>query len=260
MIKKFGLWISAITLVALQSCSVNTETTYYKDSASSMESNILVDKGMLSMMNMMGGDQTKPSALTNLSTEWKSLYDIQKDGVVTLNKDSTKVLQKMFLKLNKDKGEIYGLSIKYDKLLPQEVTSLLRQSKELKRLPLQNIAKWNGNTLTIDTDKFNSTSFLSAIEENAEGKEIKNPKTKSDSLEVYGRQMAQSVIGMMKMFPVNFSSTIKFQKPIKSITGKHDFIKQIDKKTIQINVRSNELLDDKNKLVDKDQKIIITTE
>jgi hypothetical protein len=72
--------------------------------------------------------------------------------------------------------------------------------------------------------------------------------------------MAQSVMGMMKMFPVNFSNTIKFQKPIKSIVGKHDFVKQIDKKTIQINVRSDELLDDKKKLTDKDQKIIITTE
>ena len=260
MMKKIGLWVSAVGLIALQSCSVNTETTYFKDSASSMESNILMDKGMLSMMNMMSGDQSKPAALSKLSTDWKSLYDIQKDNLLTLNKDSTKVLQKMFVKLNKDKGEIYGVSLKYDKLLPQEVTSLLSQSKELKRLPLQNIAKWNGNTLTIDTDKFNSTSFLDAIEDSAEKKEIKNPKTKSDSIEAYGRQMAQSVMGMMKMFPVNFSSTIKFQKPIKSIVGKHDFVKQIDKKTIQINVRSDDLLDDDKKLINKDKKIIITTE
>ena len=62
------------------------------------------------------------------------------------------------------------------------------------------------------------------------------------------------------MFPVNFSNTIKFQKPIKLIVGKHDFIKQIDKKTIQINLRSNDLLDEKNVLKNKDKKIIITTE
>ena len=89
---------------------------------------------------------------------------------------------------------------------------------------------------------------------------IKNPTTKSDSLEVYGKQMAEGVLGMMKMFPVNFSSTIKFQKPIKSIVGKHDHIKQIDKKTIQINLRSNDLMDEKTALKNKDQKIIITTE
>ena len=58
----------------------------------------------------------------------------------------------MFLKLNKNKDEIYGLSLKYDKLLPGEIASLLSQSKQLKSLPLPDMATWNGNTLTIDTD------------------------------------------------------------------------------------------------------------
>ena len=262
MIKKIGLWFSGIAILALQSCSVNTETTYYKDSASSMESNILIDKGMLSMMNMMNNGSSKlpTKDLSKLSTDWKSLYDIQKDGLITLNKDSVKVLHKMFMKVNKDKGEIYGLSLKYDKLLPTELTSLLSQSKELRNIPLQNIGKWNGKTLTIDTDKFSSASFLSQIEDTAEKKDIKNPTTKSDSIEAYGKKMAEGMLGMMKMFPVNFSSTIKFQKPIKSIVGKHDFVKQIDKKTIQINLRSNDLLDEKNTLTNKDKQIIITTE
>ncbi len=215
---------------------------------------------MLSMLNMLGDDPKSASNLSKLTTEWKSLYDIQKDGIITLNKDSTKVLEKMFLKLNKDKGEIYGLSLKYEKLLPQEISSLLSQSKELKRLPLQNVSKWDGKTLTIDTDKFNSASFLNTIENNAEGEEIKNPKSKSDSIEMYGRKMAQNIVGMMKMFPVTFSSTIKFQKPIKSISGKHDFVKQIDKRTIQINVRSNDILDDNIKLKEKDKKIVIITD
>ena len=164
------------------------------------------------------------------------------------------------MKLNKDKGEIYGLSLKYDKLYPKEVSSLLSQSKELKNIPLQNIGKWDGKTLTIETDQFNSASFLTKIEDNADAKEIKKPITKSDSLEVYGKKMAEGLLGMMKMFPVNFSNTIKFQKPIKSIVGKHDYIKQIDKRTIQINLRSNDLLDESNTLKDKDKKVIITTE
>lgn len=68
------------------------------------------------------------------------------------------------------------------------------------------------------------------------------------------------MLGMMKMFPVNFSSTIKFQEPIKSIVDKHDNVKQIDKKTIQITLRSNDALDEKNILKDKDKQILITTE
>ena len=262
MIKKFGLWI-LFAAFALQSCSVNTETTYFKDSATSMESNIMLDKSMLGMMSMMGDKTdvlTKSKELGNLSTEWKSLYDIQKNQKVTLNQDSVKVLKKMFLKLNKDQGEIYGLSLKYDKLLPTEITKLFTQSKQLKSLPLQNVASWNGNILTIDTDKFNNTELLKDIAKNSGAENNSKPTTKSDSLEVYGKQMAQGMIGMMKMFNMNFTSTMKFQKPIKSITGKHDFVKQIDNKTIQINVRSNDLLGDGKALTNKDKKIIITTE
>lgn len=257
-----SLWIFLGLAYLLQSCSVNTDTTYFKDSATSMESHVLLDKSMLSMMNLMGN---KPDVLQNkeisqLSTEWKSLFDIQKNGKITVNPDSAKVLKKVFLKLNKDKDEVYGLSLKYDKLLPNEVAQLLSQSKDLKKIPLQNFAVWNGKTLTIDTDKFNSTEVLAKIGEKTKDEKTSAPTTKSDSIEVYGRQMTQGMLGMMKMFNMNFTNTLKFQKPIKSIVGKHDFVKQIDNKTIQINVRSDELLDGGKKLINKDKQIIITTE
>lgn len=262
MIKKSSLWLLLI-IFGLQSCSVNTETTYYKDSATSMESNILLDKSMLGMLSMMGNktdEISKSQELGNLSTDWKSLFDLQKDEKITSNQDSAKVLKKMFIKVNKDKGEIYGLSLKYDKLFPTEITNLLSQSKELKNLPLQNIAVWNGKTLTIDTEKFNNTEFLNEIAKNSGDKKQSNPATKSDSLEVYGKQMAEGMLGMMKMINMNFTSTLKFQKPIISIVGKHDFVKQIDKKTIQITVRSNDLFDGSKNLVNKDKQITITTE
>ena len=264
MIKKLGLWISVFALAILQSCNVSTETTYYKDSATSMESHILIDQSMLGMMNMMGNNTDvlkKSTDLGNLTTDWKSLFDLQKNGTITLNQDSAKVLKKMFLKLNKNKDEIYGISLKYDKLLPGEIASLLSQSKHLKSLPLQDMATWNGNTLTIDTDKFNSADFISEISKNTTDKEADTkPKTKSDSIAAYGKQMAQSMAGLMKMVNMNFSNTLKFQKPIKSIVGKHDFVQQIDNKTIQINVRSKDLMDNGKTLVNKDKKIIITTE
>ncbi len=264
MIKKLGLWISVFALAILQSCNVSTETTYYKDSATSMESHILIDQSMLGMMNMMGNNTDvlkKSTDLGNLTTDWKSLFDLQKNGKITLNQDSAKVLKKMFLKLNKNKDEIYGLSLKYDKLLPGEIASLLSQSKQLKSLPLQDMATWNGNTLTIDTDKFNSADFISEITKNTTVKEADTKqKKKSDSIAAYGKQMAQSMAGLMKMVNMNFSNTLKFQKPIKSIVGKHDFVKQIDNKTIQINVRSKDLMDNGKTLVNKDKKIIITTE
>ncbi|WP_297985968.1 hypothetical protein [uncultured Chryseobacterium sp.] len=262
MIKKFGLWVSAAALVMMQSCSINTETTYFKDSATSMESNVLMDKSAMGMMNMMS-ESAKSSAtpdLGKLSTDWKSLYDIQKDGLITLNQDSVKVLKKMFMKLNKKDGEVLGLSLKYDKLQPKEIVSILTQSKQLKNIPLQNFGQWNGKSLTIDTEKFNMGEFLSEMEKGSKEKSKTAPKTKSDSIEAYGRDMMSGMVGMMRMFNMNFSNTLKFQRPIKTIVGKHDFVKQIDDKTIQINVRTHDLLDGGKELKNKDKKIVITTE
>lgn len=258
MIKQINLIWAAILVIVLQSCSINTETTYYKDAATSMQSNILMDKSVMGMMSMMGSDPKKLSDLDKLPTDWTSLYNVQKHGKITLNEDSVKVLKKVYMKVDKDKNEIVGLSLKYDKLMPTEITQLLASDKRLKKIPLQDIAVWDGKSLTINTDKFNSDGILKMLEEK-ETDEKTVPKTKSDSIEAYGKQMASGMAGMLRMFNLTFSNRLKFQKPIKSIEGKHDFVKQIDNKTVEIVVRSNDLVDGKN-LVNKDKKVVITTE
>lgn len=265
MTKKFGLWFAAFLALLLQSCSVNTETTYYKDSATSMESNVLMDRSTLGLLSMMGDasnavKKTAGEDYKNLTTEWKSLYDIQKTGKVVVNPDSAKVLKKVFMKLNKSNGELLGVSVKYDKLMPQEVMSLFAQNSHLKKMPLQDFAKWNGNKLTIDTEKFNVAEALQEIQKVKPDAKSEKPKTKQDSIEAYGRQMASGMVGMMKMVNVNITNTLKFQKPIKSIEGKHDFVEQVDKNTVKINVRTADLWDEGKKLKNKDKQIIITTE
>ncbi len=246
-----------LTALLLTSCSVNSETTYYNDSASSMQTDILIDQSMLSVMAPALTNQPNYQKLT---TKWQSLYDLQKDAKITLNKDSVKVLQKLFVRLNKDQGQVYGLSLKYDKLMPGEVAQLFSQSKQLKRLPLQNISTWNGKTLTLNTEALKADALMNTVRNIASEPAVGTPKTKSDSLEMYGREMAEGMLGMMKMFPVTISNTIKFQKPIKTISGKHDYIKQIDKRTIQISLRSTDALENKKQLTHSDPKIIIVTE
>ena len=92
MLKKVGLWISGIAVIALQSCSVNTEKTYYKDSSTSMESNILIDKGMLSMVNMMdnGSDKMKAALFQNSPPIGKVYTTFKKTDWLP----STKILRK----------------------------------------------------------------------------------------------------------------------------------------------------------------------
>ena len=260
MLKKIGFWMSATALVLVQSCSVNTETTYYKDSATSMESNILMDRSIIEMMSMMNGAASEK--ITNLNTlpaDWTSLYDLQKDGKIVLNEKEVGALKKMYIKLNRDKGAAMGLSLKYDKLLPAEVAQLFASKRQLKKIPLQDFGKWDGSKLEIDTEKFNLAESLHELQKVKPEENTAKPKTKSDSVEAYGRQMASGAIGMLKMFNGNFTNTLKFQKPIIEIEGKHDFVEKVNDHTIRINVRTADLWDEGKNLKNKDKKIIIYT-
>ncbi len=261
MLKKFVLAVSGAALLLMQSCSMNTETTYYKDSASSMQSNVLIDRTMFGVMNMMGNGaaESSPVDTGKLSTDWQSLYDLQKDGTVTLNDKKVAPLKKMFVKLNKNGSEIQGFSLKYDKLLPTEIASIFASKKELSKLPLSDFGRWDGNKLEIDTEKFNVAENLSDLEIAGDTEIKTTPGTKQDSIIAYGKQIASGMVGMLKMVNMNFSNTLKFQKPIKSITGKHDFVEQVDQNTIRINVRTADLWDE-GKLKNKDKKIVIITE
>lgn len=74
------------------------------------------------------------------------------------------------------------------------------------------------------------------------------------------KMQAESAIMMMKMFKMKFNNKIKFETKIKSIEGKHDWVKQLDDYTLDMSFSFDELFDDKIKLNNADKKVIITTE
>lgn len=256
MIKKLKFWLVATAALTIQSCSVNTETTYYPDTSSSLESHIKVDQ---MLMGMMKSQDTNTAQLQKFPNEWKSLYDIQKNQKIIANPDSSAVLKKVFMKVNKTNNEIYEISFKYNQLKPQEIASAFSRGDNKRLMALQNIGSWNGKQLIIDTEKFSIADRLEDIE-SSPSELNKNPSNKQDSLKAYGKQMTSGLLGALKMFNVNITNTIKFQKPIKSIEGKHDFVEQIDKKTVRVKVRTSELLEEGKTLKNRDKKIIITTE
>lgn len=253
--------ILGILLIGLQSCSVKSENTYFKDTSTSMQTNVQVDRGMLGLFSMMAGTGSgiKKSDLNTLPADWKSFYDIQKTGKIVLNDKDAGALKKIFLKTNTANGEIAGLSVKYDKLFPKEIAALFADTRYLNRIPMQDFGKWDGKNLTINTAKLNVADAFNILE-SAERPELKTPKTKYDSIENYGRQMAAGMVGLMKMVNMNFSNTLKFQKPIRKISGKHDFIRQTDSHTVEINVSSKDLWDNGKNLTNKDPEITITTD
>ena len=64
----------------------------------------------------------------------------------------------------------------------------------------------------------------------------------------------------MKMMKMTFNNQIKFETKIKSIKGKHDWIKQIDDYTIDMSFSFDDLFDENITLKNADSKIEIITE
>lgn len=235
-------------LFALQSCTVNSEIVYHKDAASTSVTDIDM-RQFISEIKAMTPDSLKQQKefgeMNKLPTVWTSLSDIQKqDGKPeTTDPDSLRIMKKIFMKMNKENNEPAGLSLKMDRFTQPDYQLLSSYNKK-EKLPLdQNIFnKWDGKTLTIDTENFN----LKNIEETLKSKTSKDE--------------AEKVEGMITMFFKSIGTTLKFENKIKSITGKHDWVKQIDNYTVKIDYDIKAMYDTEAKLKNADKNIFIVTE
>jgi hypothetical protein len=105
---------------------------------------------------------------------------------------------------------------------------------------------WDGKTLTINTQELT----LNGIKNILNNKDI-------SSLQ------AQTSVEYVKMMYKNIGTTLKFEKKIKSITGKHDWITQTDNYSLKINYDLNYLFSpekDRKPLLNADEKIVVVTE
>ncbi|TQM16520.1 hypothetical protein [Chryseobacterium aquifrigidense] len=225
-----------ISLFTLQSCNINTEIIYHKDAASSVITDIDTREFMAEMQAMTPDSlqDEKFKDMDKFPTIWTSMYDmLKKEGKLkTENQDTIKILKKFFLKSVKEdhKPVPIGYSFKMDHITPNDY-ELIKNFNKDEKLPFdQNVLNtWDGKTLTINTDFFNAKN----IEEVLQSKGSK--------------EEAQQVEGMMMMFFKNIGTTLKFESKIKSITGKHDWLKQVDDYSVRI-------VYDLKALYDKDSK------
>ena len=240
------LFIAAV--FGLQSCTINSEIVYHKDAASTSVTDIDM-KQFMAEMKAMTPDSMKQKnefgEMDKLPTEWTSLLDMQqKEGKhQTTNPDSIRIMKKIFMKMNRENNEPAGLSLKMDHFT-QADHQMLKSYNKKEKLPLdQNIFNnWDGKTLTINTENFN----LKNIEETLKSKASKDE--------------AEKVEGMVTMFFKGIGTTLKFENKIKSITGKHDWVKQTDNYTVKIDYDLKAMYDKEAKLRNADKQIIIVTE
>jgi len=261
MLKKFTFWLIPLLAIILQACAVDSVTTYHQDKTTSVLMNIDM-KDLLAMAKNMGGDSAnsdnKFKDFEMYPRDWKNMYEImqedsEKKGItMTKDKDSIQLIKKMFVKSNFENNEMTGIAFKMDRLTPEEIKNFSRTSKKSNFISATSSDKtiWDGKTLTLDTEYFNPQTFSETL------KKEMTLEAKTDS----AKAEAESALAMMKMFNTKFNNKIKFETKIKSIQGKHDWVKKIDDYTIDMSFSFEQLLDESLKLNEKDKKVIIITE
>ncbi|AZA81107.1 hypothetical protein C1637_00560 [Chryseobacterium lactis] len=236
-----------ISLFMLQSCSINSEIIYHKDAASTSVTDIDT-REFMAEMKAMTPDSLKEKEfgdMDKLPTAWTSIYDLEKQEgkLKTTNPDSIRIMKKIFMKSKKENNEPAGFSFKMEHFVSEDYKALENFTKH-EKLPLdQNIFNnWDGKTLTINTDNFN----LKNIEETLRTKSLK--------------EETEKIEGMMTMFFKNIGTTLKFENKIKSISGKHDWLKQVDDHSLRIEYDLKAMYDQDAKFKNADKKIVIVTE
>jgi len=250
------LFLLVITLITLQSCSVNSEIVYHKDAASTTLMDIDMKEAMTMFKSMMPdsvkNDKKELAELEKLPKTWTSLYDMEKkEGKLkTDNPDSIKIMKKVFMKSNFDKDELVGFSMKMDHFTKADYNTVGNMSKKDK-LPVDQMTlnTWDGKTLTIDTENLNINGFKDVLGKSGlPGEDASDETTESSS-------------SMLKMMLKKMSTTLKFENKIKSITGKHDWITKVDDHTVRVDYNLDEMFgDSKQQLKNSDKKIVIITE
>ncbi|MBK1895004.1 hypothetical protein [Chryseobacterium paridis] len=244
---KRTLLFFVISLITLHSCTINSEIIYHKDAASSTIMDIDVKEFMAEMKAMSPDSLNKKefSEMDKMPITWTSMYDLdKKEGTLKVkDPDSIKVMKKIFMKSNKENNEYSGFSLKLDHFTKSDLNSLDGLTKG-EKLPIdQNIYNdWDGKTLTIHTENFN----LKNIEEALRSKTSKEETLSTD--------------GMVPMLFKQIGTTLKFENKIKSITGKHDWLKQIDDHTVRLEYDIKALYDKESTFKHADKKILIITE
>ncbi|WP_027378845.1 hypothetical protein [Chryseobacterium daeguense] len=246
------LFLLIISIFILQSCSVNSEITYHKDSASTTITNIDMKEAMTMMKSMIPDsaktDEKGFDELEKMPRTWTSLYEWEKQEgkLKTTNPDSIKIMKKIFMKSNFDKDELAGISMKMDHFTKEDYKTVGAMSRD-EKLPIDQMAmnSWDGKTLIIDTEKLS----LDGV------KDILATKGVSG-------QVSETSLSTLKMMYKEIGTTLKFENKIKSISGKHDWITKADDYS-KINYDLDYLFGeekDKKPLKNADKKITVITE
>ncbi|WP_347220115.1 hypothetical protein [Chryseobacterium sp.] len=241
-------FLLSIGLFILQSCNVSSEIVYHKDATSTSVTDIDMRRFLAEVRAATPDslkDKDEYSDLNKYPATWTDLQELEQKSrdVKDTNPDHIRIMKKIFMKTNRENDLPTGVSLKTEHFNPDDYTILSNYLKTEKLPVEQNIFNlWDGKVLTINTENFNLKNIQAAIT---------SSRTKDDP---------QKIEGMMMMYFKNISTTLKFENKIKSITGKHDWLKQIDDYTLKITYDLKAMYELEKEMKNADQKILVVTE
>lgn len=246
MKKAFALFL--ISLFILQSCNVNSEIIYHQDASSTSVTDIDMRRFLAEVRAATPdslNDKDEYSDLNKYPSVWTNLQELEQKSrdVKDTNPDHIRIMKKIFMKANRENDRPTGVSLKTDHFTQNDY-SILNNYLNAEKLPVeQNIFNlWDGKTLTINTENFNLKNIQAAITSNS---------TKDNP---------QKIESMMMMYFKSINTNLKFENKIKSITGKHDWLKQIDDYTVKITYDLKSMYEVEKEMKNADKKIVIVTE
>lgn len=237
-----------ISLFILQSCNVSSEILYHNDATSTSVTDIDMRRFLAEVRAATPDslkDKDEYSDINKYPIVWTNLQELEQKSreVKDTNPDHIRIMKKIFMKANRENDTPTGISLKTEHFNQADYATLSSYLKA-EKLPLeQNIFNfWDGKVLTINTENFNLKNVQAAITSNS------------------NKDNPQKIESMMIMYFKNISTILKFENRIKSITGKHDWLKQIDDHTVKITYDLKAMYEIEKELKNADKNIIITTE
>lgn len=254
---KYIVLLSLSTL--LFSCTTNSTTSFHKDETQSSTTDLdftqflALSKAFAPNSEAAFADTVEK--LKKIPTDWIS-FDVAATKMFGEDKvdfstpsDTLDLMKKIFIKTNYLEKDLSGISLKYQNLNAKEM-ELLKYFFSTQNFgfsyPNAQLTKFNGNQLTIDTNKLVSEDITKFFNDTFAKSDVKTNEVQ--------------IRAISKIFEINYTNILKFEKKIKSIKGNHPWISKKDDYTVLINYKLSDFYSEKYQSANHDKEVIITTE
>lgn len=149
------IFVIALIVLLLNSCTVDTKNSFHKDNTQSMRMDIDM-KEFLDMYKTFANDDDENfeqiiENVKKLPKNWVSVYDagntMFSEKVDKIDTDTVRMLKKLMIQSNYDENDFKGISIKFDRFDKKNVNlfnSFLNDEQNHFPLPTATLSEING--------------------------------------------------------------------------------------------------------------------